>query len=208
LGARFVIAANLLGLGRPDEALAECRQGIEYAAARPLASDSYYFRQAIRDVERLRAVRPQAGMEELELLLKESFVSLVYRGTPNKGATRTRISELAFGSPTIERGGKPTNFLLGDAFPDGTEQVNVLFDYQDMTDGEVVVLKVTFNGVEQTFFNQVVTWEDGQAGHSTRLAVRLPIERTLFGLMAGRYRVEIYVEGNLRASGEFTIENN
>jgi hypothetical protein len=31
------------------------------------------------------------------------------------------------------------------------------------------------------------------------------MERSLFGLSPGRYRFEIYLEGNLRASGEFTI---
>jgi hypothetical protein len=77
-----------------------------------------------------------------------------------------------------------------------------------MADGEQVVLKVYLNGVEQPFFNQVVTWEGGPSGHSDRLVVELPVERTMFGLMPGRYRAEVYVEGNLLASGEFTIENS
>ena len=82
----------------------------------------------------------------------------------------------------------------------------MLFDYQDMVSGELVVLKVYYNGVEQPFFNAALAWQDGAAGHSTRLAVQLPVERTLFGLSPGRYGVEIYVEGNLRAAGEFTID--
>ena len=207
-GSRLVLVTNLLGLGKREEGIAECRKAIDYAAAHPLSSDAYYFRQAIRNAERLQAVRPQDGLQEVELLLKQSFVFLQYRGTPQPGPTSGQLSNLAFGAPTVERGGKPTSFWLSDTFPADTEQVNMLFDYRDMADGEQVVLKVYFNGVEQPFFNQVVTWEGGQSGHSDQLAVEVPVERTLFGLMPGRYRVEVCVEGNLRASGEFAIENS
>jgi tetratricopeptide (TPR) repeat protein len=205
-GARLVLANNLLGMGKREEGLAECRAAISYAAAHPLSSDAYYFRQAIRNAERLQAVRPHDGLEEVELILKEAFVSLQYRGAAEPAEVRGRLGPLSFGTPTLEQGGIPIHFWMSERFPADTEQVNVLFDYEDLSNGQQVVLKVYLNGVEQPFFNQVVSWQDGVAGHSTRLAVKLPVERSLFGLSPGRYRTEIYLEGNLRATGEFTID--
>jgi hypothetical protein len=75
-----------------------------------------------------------------------------------------------------------------------------------MAEGEQVVLKVYHNGIERPFYHQVLIWHDGASGHCDKLAVRMPVEHTLFGLLPGQYRVEIYVEGNLRASGEFTVQ--
>jgi tetratricopeptide (TPR) repeat protein len=214
LAAQFLVALNLSGLGQPAEALAECRRGIEYAAAHPLGTDALYFRQAIRNLGRLQAVRPssaedrglsQVGLADMERLLKESFVSLQYLGAPFPRDSLGQINNLTFGSPLLDRSGKAKGYQRGSRFPFNAEQVSVLFDYTDMVDGEKVVLKVYFNGTEQPFYNQMVTWQDGPSGHSDRLAVRLPIERTLAGLWQGRYLAEIYIEGNLRASGEFTV---
>jgi tetratricopeptide (TPR) repeat protein len=204
-GARLVLATTLLGMGRLDEGLAECRAAIAYAAEHPLSSDAYYFRQAIRNAERLQAVRPHDGLDQLDRLLKEAFVSLQYRGSAQPGAATGQLGELSFGAPTMEQASKASHFWMSQRFPADTEQVNVIFDYDGMVDGQQVVLKVYRDGVEQPFYNQVIRWEDGATGRSTRLAVKLPVEGTGFGLTPGGYRVEIYVEGNLRASGEFTI---
>lgn len=204
-GARLVLANNLLGMGRREEGLAECRAAIAYAADHPLSSDAYYFRQATRNAERLLAVRPHDGLEEVAIILKESFVSLQYRDAAQPGKATGRLSQLTFGTPTVVQAGTPTHFWVSERFPADTEQVNVLFDYEGMVDGQQMVLKVYRNDVEQPFYNQVIAWHDGAAGHSNRLAVKLPVERSLFGLPPGRYRVEIYLEGNLRAAGEFTI---
>jgi len=204
-GARLVMATTLLGMGRLEEGLAECRAAIAYAAEHPLSSDTYYFRQAIRNAERLQAVRPHDGLDQLARLLKEAFVSLQYRGSAQPGEATGRVGELSFGAPTLEQAGKASHFWISQHFPADTEQVNVIFDYDGMVDGQQVVLKVYRDGSEQPFYNQVIRWQDGATGHSTRLAVKLPVEGTRFGLSPGRYRVEIYLEGNLRASGEFTI---
>jgi hypothetical protein len=65
---------------------------------------------------------------------------------------------------------------------------------------------VQHNEVDQPFLSQAVTWQDGTSGHSARLAVKAPVERTTIGLWRGHYAVEIYVEGNLRAAGEFEVK--
>ncbi|PWH13706.1 MAG: hypothetical protein DDG58_13600 [Ardenticatenia bacterium] len=206
-GARLVLGEILMGMGNPQEGLAEIRRAIEHAAAHPLSSDAYYFRQMIRNSERLQVVRPHPGLPESTLLLKEAFVSLQYRGKPYPGSTRAQITHLAFGVPMVERAGKVTQYWISDHFPANTEQVNVLFDYQDMVEGEQVVLKVYYNGVERPFYHQILTWHNGASGRCDYLAVRTPVQHTPFGLLPGRYRVEIYVEGNLRASGEFIVES-
>ena len=205
-GARLVSGEILMGMGRVQEGLAEIRRAIEHAAAHPLSSDAYYFRQMIRNTERLQVVRPHPGLSESTRLLKEAFTSLQFRGTPYPGTTRVQIRNLAFGTPTVERAGKVASYWISDHFPADTEQVNVLFDYQDMAEGEQVVLKVYHNGVERPFYHQVLIWHDGASGHCDQLAVRIPVKHILFGLLPGQYRVEIYVEGNLRASGEFTVQ--
>ncbi|MCS7260395.1 MAG: tetratricopeptide repeat protein, partial [Anaerolineae bacterium] len=204
-GARLVLGEILMAMGKLQEGLAEIHKAIEHAAAYPLSSDAYYFRQAIRNAERLQVVRPHPGLSETMLLLKESFVSLQYRGKPYPGTTRARITRLTFGVPTVEHTGEVTSYQVGDRFPADTKQVNVLFDYQDVSEGEQIVLKVYFNGVELPLHHQVMTWHGDASGHYDQLAVKVPVEHTPFGLLIGRYRVEIYVEGNLRASGEFTV---
>lgn len=204
-GARLVLGEILMAMDKPQEGLAELRRAIEHAAAHPLSSDPYYFRQMIRNIERLQVVRPHPGSAESLSLLKESFVSLQYRGKPYPGSTRAQITHLAFGVSTMERAGKATRYWTSDRFPADTEQVNVLFDYQDMAEGEQIVLKVYYNGVERPFYHQVITWHGGPSGHYDQLAVKVPVAHTLFGLLMGHYRVEIYVEGNLHASGEFTV---
>ncbi len=82
----------------------------------------------------------------------------------------------------------------------------MLFDYSGMKDGELVVMKVYYSGTETPNLNQVLHWKDGPEGMSTRFFVRGLVEHTLAGLNSGNYICEIYVEGNLKASGEFTIE--
>jgi len=206
-GARLVLGEILMGMGRLQEGLAEIRKAIDYAAAHPLSSDPYYFRQMIRNVERLQVVRPHAGLQESTLLLKEAFVSLRYRGKPYPGTTRAQLSNLAFGVPAMEHDGKVVTYQISDRFPALTGQVMVLFDYQGMAEGEQVVLKVYHNGAERPFYDQVLTWRGGASGRCEQLAVKKPVEHTLFGLLPGHYHVEIYVEGNLRASGEFTVES-
>jgi tetratricopeptide (TPR) repeat protein len=206
LGLGMVLAGNQLGLGHVKEALAECQRAIDYAAEHPTSADVIYFRQIIRNLKRWRAIRPQPGMAEMELLVKEAFVSLQYRNTQHVGTTNGKLNNLAFVMLTFDQKGQPARYQQGTNFSAGTEQVGVLFDYSDMKDGEQVVMKVYYNGQENAFFNQVVSWADGPSGHSDRLAVEWPVKRSMINLPSGQYEVEIYVEGNLRAQGAFSIE--
>jgi tetratricopeptide (TPR) repeat protein len=195
----------LLGMGRTQEGLAEVQRAIDYAATNPLSSDALYFRQSLRNLDYLQRVRPQAGLAEMERMLKEAFVSLQYRHTSVAGQTAAQLSPLTFAVPIVS--GDSIRYREGTVFPAETEQVVVLFDYQNMSGGEQVVLKVYHNGIEKPWLNQVISdWPAGASGQSDQFAIHEGLESTLTYLTPGDYHAEIYVEGNLLVEGDFTVQ--
>jgi tetratricopeptide (TPR) repeat protein len=199
-GARLDRSMNLLGLGEREAALAEVRQAIEQAAAAPSSDDVYYFRQAIRNLSRLQKVFNHAGMGEMLLLLKEAFVSYQTRGTAAPGPTNASLSTLTF-SALLPDGRRQE----GVAFPAGTSQVFLLFDYAGLADGERVATKIYWEGREQPYMNESLAWRWGDTGRSDDIAVQAALDPTYQALGAGIYQVEVYVEGNLLAESAFTI---
>jgi len=203
-GARLERVLSTLGMGLKTRALSDTREAIRYAHEHPLRTDIIYFRSTIRLLRRLQKVRPQPGMEEVERLLQESAVSMRYRGTTGPGRTAAVLSRLAFGPAADTRVAPAAD---GAPFPYGTEQVQVGFDYSGMKNGEQVVLVGFNDDVELPWMTQVRVWSDGPAGQSTRLTIKSEVpEPTLEYFRPGQYDVEVYVEGNLKAQGSFTVD--
>lgn len=205
LVARVLLAIDYLGLGQPEQAMAEARQAVDYVAAHPTVVDNIYFRDIIRTLRQVQAIEPQPGLSELELFIKQAFVSLYYRKTQQPGFSAARLSRVSFCVPPSDQPGPVPECWPGEEFPWGVERVAVEFDYLGMAPNEQLVMKVYVNGQEDLLTSQAVRWNEGASGRSRTLMVELPVKNARLALVPGRYDVELYVESNLRASGVFTI---
>jgi tetratricopeptide (TPR) repeat protein len=198
-------ASILLGMNQTDAGLAEFRRAIEYAATSPLSSDVIYFRQTIRNIEQLQQLRPHPAMPQVEKMLKEALVSLQYRQAAGVSATNAQITALTFAVPVPGTDG--IRYREGTIFPAETEQVIALFDYEGIANGQHVVLKVYHQGIERPWLNQIIEqWPHPESGRSDHFAIQQGLEATLTYLTPGSYHVELYVEGNLTAEGDFTVQ--
>ncbi len=200
-GAHLERSLALLALGKAADAEAEVRQAIDRACKTPLVTDYDYYRSTIRILRRLQTIRPHPGMDTMELLMKQAFASVQYRGTPEPGQTSAMLNNLAFSSSAS---GQDENQKKA-VFPYGTEQVHVRFDYEGLRNGEQLVIRVYQDDVDNYAMTQFLIWRDGAAGLSNRLVIKSELEPTLKYLDAGKYDVEIFIEGNSKAQGSFTI---
>jgi len=219
LGVRFNVAIALLADGRFDKALVTYEEGIDRAADREHTSDTtrrLWMRLAIEDLDALVAVLDHDGATEgywqphigaiqnreavrekavaARKRMKEANVSLEYRGTAHVKPTGAVFGPLTFSDSEDGE--------LATTFPDQIQSVYVFFDYSHMQDGWQVVRKVYQDGSEYNSLKY--EWELGESGNA-----QWPIYDELrkdWGLRAGLYTVEYYVEGELVQSGSFTVE--
>jgi tetratricopeptide (TPR) repeat protein len=205
LGLGLNLAANLLGEGKRAEAMQQLEESISWAAQHPLYSDTFYFRQIIRDLDRLREVQPLEGMVEMEKRLKEAFVSLTYRGTSIVEPTGASIGAFEFAQPVFDAQGNVTERKPMTRFPRGTERVDFAFDFKGMPKDSQIVQKVYWQGLEQASLTRIEKWSGGDSGRAVWF-LRSPVEHTLAGLLSGHYTVELYIEGELVQSGSFDID--
>jgi len=201
----LTLALGLLGEGKEAQAREVLETNLAWAQTHPLASDSLTFRAAIRGVGELERVRPLSGLADMQRRLKEAFVSLTYRGTVIVTPARATIGRLIFESLELDAEGQVVGRRPATGFPGGTDRVGLSFDYQGIQQGALVVLKVTWEGQEETSLAQVERWAEPSSGRAERV-VRSAIEHDWVGLMPGTHAVEVYVEGSLVASGTFEIE--
>lgn len=207
LGLRLGLQLALALLGAEGQAKAneELEAALAGAEEHPLASDSLAFRAAIRGLADLERARPLPGMAKIERRLKEAFVSLTYRGTATVRPSGATVGGLTFESLELDAEGRVVGRRPTGSFAGGTDRVGLSFDYTGIPQGALVVLKVYWEGLEQTPLTQVERWSPPSSGRAERV-VRAPIEHDFVGLMPGRYTAEVYVEGELLSSGTFEIE--
>ncbi len=196
----------LLSSGKKDEALATLEEAISWSLSHPLASDPHYFRAMIRNLERLQEAEPREGMEEMSKRLKEAFVSITTLGRADPLPVSSQISPLKFASASYNEKGEIKDYTLQNSFPSATLEVYLLFDYAGMKDGMGIVQKVYKEGQELPLYGRLESWSLDQAG-SAVWKVSYPLEGAINRFLPpGRYRIDLFVEGNLVSSGEFTVE--
>jgi hypothetical protein len=154
----------------------------------------------------LQPAQPIDGVPQAVKRVKEAYVSLTYRSTTASKATGATINPLTFELPVLGPNGDVVERKPMTVMPRNTERVDVAFDYDKVPDGAIVVQKVYDDqGNERPQYTRVETWKQGTAGHAV-WSVQTPVQKTLVGLSSGPYVVELYVEGELVQSGQFTIE--
>jgi tetratricopeptide (TPR) repeat protein len=221
LGVKFNVAIALLADGRFDEAFKAYEEGIAAAADHertPDATRRLWMRLAIEDLDALVAVldndgategywQPRVGtMQNREAVhekavaarkrMKEANTSLEYRDTAQVEPTGAVFGLLTFSDSEDGE--------LATTFPDQIQSVYVFFDYSQMQDGWQVARKVYRDGSEYNSLNYEYEWALGESGNA-----QWPIYDELrkdWGLRAGLYTVEYYVEGELVQSGSFKVE--
>ncbi len=141
--------------------------------------------------------------EALKIQVKSLAVGLEYAGKPPEGGVTAKISPFVFGmreDPTDPEA-EP---VIADSFPNGTQEVLVFFDYENMKDGQEVLFKVYIDGEEDPSWRIIAPWDLGASGSAEK-----PLSLAysdVFILTPGAYTVEIYVNSNLVQQGTFVVE--
>lgn len=165
-------------------------------------------REQIADSAEIRA-----EADRLIADLKTHLTSLDYTGEVPGDQPTARASAFRFGVARVDANGNPVldedGFQLYDDNPDavfdaGTDEVNVLFDYDGMVDGQKENWKIYRDGTEETSLRVDTTWNLGESGYAA-----LPISyafSSTFVLRSGEYSAELYIDHHLVQRGTFTVE--
>jgi tetratricopeptide (TPR) repeat protein len=136
--------------------------------------------------------------------IKELTVGLEYQGTAPSGSLSATISNFTFGVPVYADDGT-VSLEVGEAFISGVSEMSLLFDYDGLRDGQMIVIKVYIDGDEDPSWRIVRDWDGGTSGSEYEIPLAIAYSDT-FILSSATYTVEMYVDGLLAGSGEFVIE--
>ncbi len=136
--------------------------------------------------------------------LKSLSVALEYTGRPPQGELTAIISPFTFAQPVLDDGGNVVDYDPADTFAYGTDEVSILFDYEEMQDGQEAVFKVYVDGEEDPSWRVAEPWSLGASGSAEKL-LSFAYSNTQV-LAPGLYTVEMYVNSNLAQSGNFVVD--
>jgi len=203
-------AVILLYEGRRAASQAAVEDALSQAVHRPLASDSDTFRIVIRNLERFRAIMPANGLKEMERRLKEASVLIALdRGTrpPRVTASVARIRFI-----NLDPQGEVIDLPERGIFPAGTGHAYFLLEFKDMRPGQSLVRKVYRRlpgqvfWVEQLRLGRSEHWRSQATEARVQGSVEYPMPEAGEYLVSGHYRLEVYIEGNLKASETFLVQ--
>jgi tetratricopeptide (TPR) repeat protein len=205
-----VKAAALLAGGKIDDERAALEAAIEFAVRKPLASDPIYFRTLIQNLERFQELTPVEGLPAAIRRLKEASVSLAVLKKSRPLDEQSEIAPPRFVAPVYDKRGEITDVPPRDQFPKATARAYFLLELKGMQRGQSIVRKVYRRlpgqpfWIEQLMLGRAEHWE-GPAEARLLGDVENPIPEAGQVLASGDYRIEIYIEGRLKASGTFKI---
>ncbi len=135
--------------------------------------------------------------------LRNLAVSLEFYGRPPAEPITAKVENLVFAKPVYAEDNTFLNHDIADEFPYGVTEMDALFDFSGMKDGQELLAKVYINGEEDASWRKLVTWESGTDG-SYVLPLAIAYSDT-FVLTSGSYFVEIYIDGQIAAEGNFEV---
>jgi tetratricopeptide (TPR) repeat protein len=208
-GIGLQICLNQLASGQIDQAKATLEDAIAWAVdpRHALSSDPWFFKVMIRNLYQLQNAQPVEGMDWMEKRLKEAFVCLTSFQQANPRQVEGTMSPLVFFTdPVYDENGKLIDYQEMEIFPAGTVEIFLQFAYSNMKDSYLVTQKVYRDGQEQSLYGKSESWSIGESG-SGFWGVTYPIRGVVNRFLApGKYNVDIFVEGNLLSSGQFTVQ--
>ncbi len=194
-------AVALLALGRQIEANVAVQDAFDKAAALKISSANLYFRAAIHDTTKLLRAFYNSDLQALLINIKQKYVSLRYRKGAPVQPTGMRISSSAFFGRIDDQQ------LLQDraeTFAAGTQSVYFGFDYTGLKAGSEIEAVVYYNDDEDDSLTVLEKLNLGEQG-TGYVRIESPFINS-GGLASGQYRVDLHVEGELLASGEFEVK--
>jgi hypothetical protein len=209
LGA--VKAVALLGAGKSEDARAALETAIEFAFRKPLASDANYFRVLIHNLERIQELQKVEGLPACIRRLKEAAVSLAVLKKTHPLEEQSEIAPPRFGDPVYDKWYRITGFQPLDRFPESKDRAHFLLDLKGMRSGQSIVRKVYLRRpgqpfwIEQALLGRSEHWEGASEVHNLVGDVEMLMPEAGQTLPSGNYRIEIYIEGNLKATSFFAI---
>lgn len=230
LWIRFDLALALLAKGEIEAAKAEYQQGMTIASDavadaqsrnEQLSSGLWWSLTASSDdVVELESTAktgegspPAATLQNTDGIiqaapdlidgLRNLAVSLEFYGRPPGEPITATIENLEFAKPLYAADNTFLEHQVAEEFAYGVNEMDALFDYSDMKDGQELLIKVYINGEEDASWRKLVTWESGAEGaYSIPLAIAYS---DTFVLTPGNYFVEIYIDGQVAAEGNFYV---
>ncbi len=194
-------ALALRALGKVDEAFATVQEAYQRATEQPTSSSTFYFHASIFDITQQLRAFPNADLQQLLKDVKEKYVSLRYlKGQPVK-PTGCQITAVAF-----YKGLNNNKELIdkADTFPAQTDTVYMGFDYTNLpASGEIEAVVYFFDKEDETLTVQEKL--NLPANGTGYIRITSPFIKA-GGLTSGSYRVDIHINGEYLASGEFTVE--
>jgi hypothetical protein len=194
-------ALALRALGKVSEAFAAVQEAYSRASDQPTSSSNFYFHATIFDITQQLRAFPNADLEKLLKDVKEKYVSLRYRKGQPIEPTGCQITAVAF-----FKGLNASNELVDPAeeFPAQIDAVYMGFDYTGLpANGEIEAVVYFFDKEDETLtVQEKLNLESNGTGY---IRITSPFINA-GGLSSGSYRVDIHINGEYLASGEFTVE--
>ncbi len=230
LWVRFDIALALLAKGEVELAQAEYKVGMDQAVQAVTDAQSrgegipsglwYSLISGSDDLVELSLIAQTAdGDPPLETLqdpeaivqaapdlinqLRNLAVSLEFYGRPPGAPLTATIENLEFGEPQYDADENVTGHNISDEFEYGVTEMDALFNYTGMKDGQELLVKVYIDGTEDASWRKLITWDGGEAG-SYVIPLAIAYSDT-FVLASNYYFVEIYIDGQVAAEGGFSV---
>ncbi len=135
--------------------------------------------------------------------LRNLAVSLEFYGRPPGEPITATIENLQFAEPIYDAEDTFVKHNIADTFIYGVNEMDALFDYSGMKDGQELLVKVYINGDEDASWRKLVTWEEGDEGNYV-MPLAVAYSNT-FVLAAGNYYVELYLDGQIISEGNFYV---
>jgi len=196
--------------GRRDAWRTVLEDALSQAVRRPLASDPNTFRILIRNLERFKEIMPAEGLQEMTRRLKEASVLIALGRGVRPLAVAASVAPPQFVNPVYDGRGEVVALPAAREFPAAVGHVYFLLEFKGMSPGQSIVRKVyrQISGqvfwVEQLRLGRTERWS-GPAEARLLGSVEYPMPEAGEYLASGLYRLEIFIEGNLMASGMFKV---
>ncbi len=195
-------ALALRALGKVDEAFATVDQAYQQAKTQPISSANYYFGASIYDILQQLHAFPNKDLEALLKDVKEKYVSLRYRKGQPVGPTGCQVTTVTFYKSV---NAQKELIDPSETFPAKTETVYLGFDYTNLPPGaelEALVYYADRESETLTVLDKLDQLEPSGTGY---VSITSPFINS-GGLDSGTYHVDVHINGELLASGDFTVQ--
>ncbi|HLF91106.1 MAG TPA: tetratricopeptide repeat protein [Anaerolineales bacterium] len=136
--------------------------------------------------------------------IKEASASLEYTGQLPGLSSNAMVPSMQAGEKIDDDAGNFLRYDITESFPNGTNDVVILFDYSGMQTGQSEIWKVYVNGFEDPSLRVVSDWKLEDTGSAVKQITFA--YSNVFVFTPGEYVVELYVDYHLMQSVKFFVE--